>query len=106
VFERNFIHGKLHQMDPTPVFRAEILNRQGIGYLIGIESASLVRNDNEDFPAGFATAMNMNQLASLQAIAMEHRVAQCFPQRELDELLLAADTMRRYDQVHKPVHQR
>jgi len=36
---------------------------------------------------------------------VEHRVAQCFPQRELDEVPLAADTMRRCDQVHKPVHQ-
>ena len=94
------------QMDPIPAFRAEILHRQGIGYLIRIESSSLIRNDNEDFPAGFATAMNMNQLASLQAIAMEHRVAQCFPQSELEELLIAADTMRRCDQVHKPVDQR
>ena len=71
VFERNFVHGNFHQMDPTPAFRAEILNRQGIGYLIRIESSSLIRNDNEDFPAGFAAAMNMNQLASLQAIAVD-----------------------------------
>jgi hypothetical protein len=105
VFERNFVHGNFHQMDPTPAFREEILIRQGIGYLIRIESSSLIRNGKENFPTGFATAMNMNQLASLQAIAMEHRVAQCFSQRQLDELLLAADTMRRCDQVHKLVHQ-
>jgi hypothetical protein len=106
VFERDFVHGNFHQMDPTPAFRAEILNRQGIGYLMRIESSSLIRNDNEDFPAGFATAMNVNRLASLQAIAVEHRVAQCLRQRELDEMLLAANTMRRCGQVHKPVHQR
>ena len=71
VFERNFVHGNSPQMDPIPAFRAEILHRQGIGYLIRIESSSLIRNDNEDFPAGFAAAMNMNQLASLQAIAVD-----------------------------------
>jgi hypothetical protein len=56
---------------PYPRSALRFSHRQGIGYLIRIESSSLIRNDNEDFPAGFAAAMNMNQLASLQAIAVD-----------------------------------
>jgi hypothetical protein len=35
--------------------------------------------------------MDMNQLVSVQAIAVEHRVTQRFPEGEFDVLLLSAD---------------
>jgi len=46
----------------------------------------------------------MNQLVSVQAIAVEHRVTQRFPEGEFDVLLLSADAARFRDQVHEPVH--
>jgi hypothetical protein len=72
----------------------EILDRQWIWYVIGIESSSLIRNDHEEFPTRFPTTMNMNQLASIQAIAVKHRVTQGFPKSEFNVLLLATDTTR------------
>src|SRR5712692_2375176 len=67
---------------------------------------SLVSDDNEHSVAAFAAAANVNQLASVQTIAVNHSVTQSFAKREFNNLLLAADTVRRCDQVHKPVHQR
>src|SRR5229473_6876026 len=67
---------------------------------------SLVSDDNEHSVAAFAAAANVNQLAGVQSIAVNHSVTQSFPKREFNKLLLAADTVRRCDQVHKPVHQR
>src|SRR5260370_12566337 len=67
---------------------------------------SLVSDDNEHSVAAFAAAADVNQLAGVQSIAVNHSVTQSFPKREFNKLLLAADTVRRCDQVHKPVHQR
>src|SRR5712692_5214696 len=67
---------------------------------------SLVSDDNEHSVAAFAAAANVNQLAGVQSVAVNHSVTQSFPKREFNKLLLAADTVRRCDQVHKPVHQR
>src|SRR5712692_957769 len=66
---------------------------------------SLVSDDNEHSVAAFAAAANVNQLAGVQSVAVNHSVTQSFPKREFNKLLLAADTVRRCDQVHKPVHQ-
>jgi hypothetical protein len=48
----------------------------------------------------------MNQLLSVQAIAVEHRVTQRFQEGEFDVLLLSADAARFRDQVHEPVYKR
>src|SRR5258708_2969135 len=67
---------------------------------------SLISDDDEHSVAAFAAAADVNQLAGVQSIAVEHRVTQGFAKGEFNKLLLAADTVRRCDQVHKPVHQR
>jgi hypothetical protein len=103
-FKRNVVHGKLHQMDTAPVLGTEVFERQRIGNLIGIESISLISDDDENFLAAFAAAADVNQLASVQAIAVEHRVTQGFPKREFNELLLSEDTVGSSDQAHQPVH--
>src|SRR5215471_149470 len=48
--------------------------------------------------------MDMNQLVDVQAIAVEHRVAEGFAKREFDVLLLSADAAGFRDKVHEPVH--
>src|SRR5713226_87297 len=93
-------------MDTPPVFGIEVFERQRIGNPIGVESMSLISDDDEHSLAAFAAAANVNQLAGVQSIAVNHSVTQSFPKREFNKLLLAADTVRRCDQVHKPVHQR
>src|SRR6266700_4260868 len=88
------------------MFGGQIFERQRIGNLSRVKSLALISDDNKDPLATVATAADVNQLPAIQAIAMHHGVTQSFPKREFNKLLLAADTVRRRDQVHKPVHQR
>src|SRR5690242_949176 len=91
MFERNFVHGEFHQMDAAPVFGGQIFERQRIGNVSRVKSLALISDDNKDPLATVATAAGMNQLPAIQAIAVEHRVTQCFPKGEFDVLLLSAD---------------
>jgi hypothetical protein len=52
---------------------------------------SLISDDYEHSLRAFAAATDMNQLASIHAIAMDHRVTHGFPKREFNELLLSAN---------------
>jgi len=52
-------------MDAAPVFGAEVLDRQRIGNPIGVESMSLISDDDEHSLAAFAAATDVNQLASV-----------------------------------------
>jgi hypothetical protein len=90
---------------PHPCSDSRFSTASGFGHLIGVESLPLVRDDDGHSLAPFAAAMDVNQRASLQAIAVEHRVAQGIPKREFD-IFLSADTARRRDKAHKPFHQR
>ena len=103
-FERNFVHSAFHQMDAAPMFGPEVFERQGIGYVIGIKSLPLIRDENGQSTAAVAAATYVNQLASLQAIAVEHRITQGFPKRKFNEFLFSANTARCHDQSHKPLH--
>jgi len=104
--KRNFVHGQFHQVDAAPVFGTQVLEGQRVGNPIGVESITLISYDDEHSVAAFAAATDVNELASVQAIAMEHRVTQGFPKREFNELFLSANTARCRDQIHQPVHQR
>jgi hypothetical protein len=105
-FKRNFVHGKFHQMDAAPVFGIEVFERQGIGYPIGIEPLPLIPNDDGQSTAAVAAATDVNQLARVQTIAVEYRVAQGFPKGEFNELFLSGNTAKCHDHAHQPVHQR
>jgi len=63
-FKRNFVHGQFHQMDAAPMFGPKVFERQGIGYLIGIESLPLIPDDRQS-TAAVAAAPDVNQLARL-----------------------------------------
>jgi hypothetical protein len=67
---------------------------------------SLISDDDEHSLSAFAAATDMNQLASIHAIAVEHRVTHSFPKRQFDELLLSANANGSSDQTHEPIHQR
>ena len=86
------------------MFGTEVFERQRIGNRIGVESMSLISDDDEHSIAAFAAATKVNQLATVQTIAMEHRVTQGFPKREFNELLLTESTTRSSYQAHEPVH--
>jgi len=91
-------------VDAAPVFGTEVFVRQRIGNLMGVESMSVISDDDEHAFAGFATTTDVNQLAGVQTIAVEHGVTQGFPKREFNELLLSGNTARCHDQAHKPFH--
>jgi len=93
-------------MDAAPVFGAEVLDRQRIGNAIGVESMSLISDDDEHSLAAFAAATDVNQLASVQSIAVEHRIAQSFSKGKFNGLLLSENTAGSSYQAHQPVDQR
>jgi hypothetical protein len=67
---------------------------------------SLISDDDEHSLGAFAAATDMNQLASIQAIAMEYRVTHGFPKRKFNELLLSGNATGSSDETHEPVHER
>ncbi len=90
----------------APALGIEVFDRQRVGNLIGVESISLISDDDEHSLAAFAAATDVNQLAGVQTIAVEHRVTHRFSKREFNELLLSANATGSSDQTHEPVHQR
>jgi hypothetical protein len=52
----------------------------------------LISDDHEHSLTAFAAATDVNQLASVQAIAVDDRVTQGFPKGEFNELLLSENT--------------
>jgi hypothetical protein len=91
-------------VDTAPVFGIEVFDRQRVGNLTGVESISLISDDDEHSLAAFAAATNVNQLAYVQAIAVEHRVTQGFPKGEFNELLLSQNTAGASYQAREPVN--
>ena len=86
------------------MFGTEVFECQRIGNLIWVESLSLISDDDEHSLAACAAATDVNQLASIQAIAVEYRVTQGFPKGEFNEFLLPENTAGSGDQAHQPVH--
>src|SRR5258708_24687330 len=93
-------------MDAAPVFGTQVFDRQRIRNTIRIESMSLISDDDEHSLGAFAAAPDMNQLASVHAIAVEYRVTHGFPKGEFNELLLSANATGFGDQAYEPVHER
>jgi hypothetical protein len=93
-------------MDAAPVFCTKVLESQRIGNSVGFESVSLISDDNGHALAAFATTTDVDQLARIQAIAMEHRVIQSFPKGEFNGFFLSENTAGSSYQAHEPIHQR
>jgi hypothetical protein len=105
-FKRNFVHSQFHQVDAAPVFGIQVFDSQRIRNIIGVESISLIPDDDEHSLGAFAAATDMNQLASIHSIAVEYRVSYGFPKSEFNELLLSGNASRSGDQTYEPVHKR
>jgi hypothetical protein len=91
-------------VDAAPVLGTEVFDRQRIGNLVGIESMSLISDDDGHSLAPFAAATDVNELASVRVIAVDHRVTQGFPKGEFNELLLSENTAGPSYEAHKPVN--
>jgi len=66
---------------------------------------SLISDDDEHSLGAFAAATEMNQLPSIHAIAVEHRVTHGFPKREFNGLLLSSNATGSSDQTHQPIRE-
>jgi hypothetical protein len=66
----------------------------------------LISDNDEHSPGAFAAATDVNQLASIHAIAVKHRVTHGFPKREFNELFLSANAAGFGDEAYEPVHER
>ena len=88
------------------MFGLDIFSGQGIGESVGIKSLALVLYDKRHSASQLASTTNLNELASIEMIAMEDRVIQCFPHRQLHTELSAGNTPRRLDDPDQPVNQR
>ena len=53
------------------MFGFQVFHRQRVRNIIGVESIPLVPDDNGHSLGAFAAATDVNQLASIQAIAMD-----------------------------------
>jgi hypothetical protein len=91
-------------MDPAAVFGIEVFDRQRVGNVIRVESISLISDNDAHSLAAFATATNVNQLACVRAIAVEHSVIQGFPKGEFNELLRSQNRAGRSYQAREPVN--
>jgi len=62
-------------VDAPSVFGPEVFERQRIRNLSRVESLSLISDDDEHSLAALAAATDVNELAGVQAIAVNDRVA-------------------------------
>jgi hypothetical protein len=106
LLERDLVHHKLHEPNPTTMLRFEVFDSQGIRNGARIEPLTLVCHDQRDSVPDLAAAADVNQLVCIQPIAMNDCVIQGFPERQLDRVFLASDAMRPFDEPHQPFHQR
>jgi hypothetical protein len=93
-------------VDAASVFGIQVFDRQRIRNIIRVESMPLISDNDEHSPGAFAAATDVNQLASIHAIAVKHRVTHGFPKREFNELLLSGNATGSSDETHEPVHER
>jgi hypothetical protein len=105
-FERNFVHGPFHYVDTASVFGIQVFDGHRVSDTTGFESMSLIPDDDEHALGVFAAAADMNQLASIHAIAVEYRVIHGLPKRKFNQLLFPSNTTGSSDEIHEPVRER
>jgi len=104
-FKRNFVHGQFHQVDAAPCSAPSFRTPED-RELYWRRILALIPDYDRQPTAAFAAATDVDQLACVSAIAVEHRITQGFPKREFNESSFSANTARCCDQSHKPIHQR
>jgi hypothetical protein len=62
----------------------QVFQQRGIQYCVAVKTSSLVPNRDCDFSVYVATARNVNALARVIAIAVDHGIRQGFMQGHLD----------------------
>src|SRR5580700_2476711 len=105
LFEGDFVHRDSHQPDTTPVVGTEIFGTRRIGNRFRVKSLSLVLDD-QGYPLFQVTAAtNLNQLVTIETIAVNHCIVESFPKSQFNRGLLAGNATRSFDQSHQTVDQ-
>lgn len=79
------------------MFGQEIRNSRRIRNRARIESATLIFDYHRELFAQFASAINANQLARIETVAMKHRIIESLAKGERDRKLLACNAARFFD---------
>jgi len=73
---------------------------------MGVKSIPLISDDDEHSLGVVRAAADMDELANIRAIAVQHRVTYGFSKSEFNELFPSANAAGTSDPVHEPVQER
>ena len=79
------------------MFGLETPNDKRIRSRTRIESAALILDEHGQLFAQFASAINTNQLARIETVAMKHRMIESLAKGELNRNFLACNAARFFD---------
>lgn len=79
------------------MFSQEVLNSGRVRNRARIESAALIFDYHGQLFAQFASAINANQLARIETVAMKYRIIESLTKGELDRKFLACNAARFFD---------
>jgi hypothetical protein len=91
-FEVNFIHQSFHQVDATAMRRLELLYASWVRKLGAAKSGTFVPDYNGHFLIGHAAAVDVNVLARVFVIAMNHAIRQGFSQGDFNINFVSSNT--------------
>jgi hypothetical protein len=91
-FEVNLIHQSLHQVDAAAMRRLELLYASGVRKLGAAKSGAFVLDHNGHFLIGDTAAVDVNVLARVFVIAMNHAICQGFSQGDFNVNFVSSNT--------------
>jgi hypothetical protein len=91
-FEVNLIHQSLHQVDAAAMRRLELLYASGVRKLGAAKSGAFVLDHNRHFLIGDTAAVDVNVLARVFVIAMNHAICQGFSQGDFNVNFVSSNT--------------
>jgi len=91
-FEVDFIHQTFHQVDAAAMHRLELLCGGWVRELGAAKSRSFVPDHNGNFLIGHTAAVDVNLLARVFVIAMNHAICQGFSQGDFNVSFVSRKT--------------
>ena len=89
---------------PRPCSTTRFPTTEGSG-ISWVKSSALVLDDHGQPFAQFASAMNMNQLAGIETVAVKNRIVESLPKGESKGGLVAENATGFFDQASQSVYQ-
>src|SRR5271155_1446633 len=102
----HIVHKRFHQLDAAPMVGSGGRCEAVTHYLSGVESFSLIRDNDGYFVAGPAAAVDVYFFSWIFLIAVHDRIVERFPKRQLDTELLTRNRLGSFNQHHQAIHER